>query len=137
MKLAVIGSRNFTLEARGFKALDQLYDKITMIISGGARGADSLGQKWAQSRGFPCLIHYPRWTTREGLQDKTAGFRRNKDIINDCDAVLAFWDGKSNGTKDSIKYADALEKPITIAFFEKNKITEVKFLNGFIWPNKS
>jgi predicted Rossmann fold nucleotide-binding protein DprA/Smf involved in DNA uptake len=116
-KVAVIGSRNFSDKERLFKILDNNKDRIKVIVSGGAQGADSLAQEWAKERGFPCLIFYPRWKDENGKHDRGAGFRRNRLIINYSDVVLAFWDEQSRGTKNSIDIATQLNKPVKVFKF--------------------
>ena len=117
-KIAVIGSRTFTDKKKLFDILDKNFEKIGMIVSGGAKGADELGRVYAQERGFPCLIYYPRWRSVSGDFDRGAGFRRNYEIIKNCDIVLAFWDGVSNGTKHSLELAKQLNKRIKILNFK-------------------
>lgn len=117
VKITIIGSRTFDDKERLFQILDKNFEKIEMIISGGAQGADLLGQLYAQERGLPCLIHYPRWHSIDGTYDKGAGLRRTRSVINGVDMVLVFWDGKSNGTKRSIDLAERLGKKVKIFKF--------------------
>ena len=125
-KIAIIGSRNFKDKNLLFGVLDKNFDKIEMIVSGGAKGADELGRVYAQERGFPCLIYYPRWRSVTGDFDKGAGFKRNHLIIKNCDVVLAFWDGVSKGTSHSLEIAKQLGKKVKILKFtpEDEKGTE-------------
>lgn len=101
MNIAVIGSRNFTDYNRLESILNELKPSITRIISGGAKGADSLGEKWANNNNIETKIYLPDWKTH----GKAAGFIRNKQIIMEADEVVAFWDGKSKGTEHSLKLA--------------------------------
>lgn len=117
-KIAIIGSRTFTDTKKLFDILDKNFEKIGMIVSGGAKGADELGRVYAQERGFPCLIYYPRWRSVGGDFDRGAGFKRNYEIIKNCDIVLAFWDGVSNGTRHSLELAKQLNKKIKIVNFK-------------------
>lgn len=111
MKVAVIGSRTFKDYDRAKRILD-LYP-ITVIVSGGAKGADSIGEKYADERGLKKEIYKPDWD----LFGKKAGFLRNTTIIENSDMIFAFWDGKSNGTKDSLDKAQKLKKTTLIAYF--------------------
>jgi len=107
MKVAVIGSRgfnNYELIKETLSSLD-----ITLVVSGGAMGADTLGERYARENGIPTKIFKPDWTKGRG-----AGFLRNTDIINEADTVVAFWDGKSKGTLDSIKKAEKQGKKVLI-----------------------
>ena len=49
---------------------------------------------------------------------KAAGFKRNKNIIDNCTEIIAFWDGKSKGTLNSINYAKSINKKVTICYFD-------------------
>lgn len=113
-RVAVIGSRDFKDKKRLFEILDKNFNKIEMIVSGGAHGADELGRAYAQERGLPCLIYYPRWHSLDGEFDRGAGFRRNHLIIRNCDIVLAFWDGASKGTANSLEIAKILGKKFQV-----------------------
>ena len=95
MKLAIIGSRSFNDSHLLTKTLLHYIPKITMVVSGGAKGADILGEWWAKENNIETQIFYPDWDTH----GKKAGFIRNQDIIKNCDACIAFWDGISKGTQ--------------------------------------
>jgi len=117
IKLAVLGSRTFEDCERLYKILDANIDKIEMIVSGGAAGADSLAQEWCKERGVPILIYYPRWHSLDGDFNRGAGFKRNYYIISACDKVLAFWDGSSRGTANSLSIAKELNKSVKLLYF--------------------
>ena len=108
MKVAVIGSRGFDDYVLLKETLSKI--EITLLISGGARGADSLGERYANENNIPKKIFYSEWDKH----GKAAGFLRNTDIINEADIIIAFWDGVSNGTKDSITKAKKQNKQIII-----------------------
>lgn len=131
--IAIIGSRDFNDYDRVNYVLSKVQNgnpkwKL-VIISGGAKGADSLGEKWAEDNNCETIIFLPKWddlthpnarikTNKFGKQyDANAGFRRNKDIVDNSDVVIAFWDGKSAGTKNSIDYANQIGKPVFIFYF--------------------
>lgn len=91
MKVAVIGSRSITVRNLG----DYLPAGVTEIISGGAAGVDTCARLYAEAHHIKLteiLPDYRRY--RRG-----APFQRNLAIIEAADLVLAFWDGKSKGTK--------------------------------------
>lgn len=117
IKLAVIGSRTFTDRLRLFKILDQNKDKISYLVSGKADGADTFADDYAKKTGIPIINYYAVWRPG-GVLDKGAGFRRNAKIIRECDEVLAFWDGVSKGTQNSIMLAEQAGKPVTIIYFD-------------------
>ena len=93
-----------------FKKMDQLTKKVTtriVVVSGTARGADQLGEAWARARGHAIEQFPADW---ENL-GRSAGYRRNVEMVatlKERDAVVAFWDGKSKGTKHTIDIASAL-----------------------------
>ena len=109
MKLAIIGSRTFDNYKLLKEELQPYKDKITLVISGGAKGADSLGESWAKENNIPTQIFLPDWSKGKG-----AGFERNKDIIKNCDVCIAFWDMKSRGTAHSIGLCKLQNKPYKI-----------------------
>lgn len=109
MKVAIVGSRDFTDLAQVRAYVDGLPEDAT-VISGGARGVDITAETQATKRGLRVISHHPDWD-RDG---KSAAFVRNATIAEDCDEMVAFWDGKSRGTKSAIQYARDLRKPVTI-----------------------
>lgn len=111
MKVAVIGSRTFNDYER-MKGILNLFP-ITTIVSGHAKGADKLGEKYADENNIPKEIYIPQWD----LFGKKAGFMRNEDIIKNSDIVIAFWDSKSKGTRDSIGRANQMKKTTLIVYF--------------------
>ena len=111
MKLSIIGSRSFFDYTMLEKILNK--EKIDILVSGGAIGADSLGEQYAENNNIPTLIFKPDWK-RFG---RAAGFIRNKDIIDNSDKVIAFWDGKSKGTLNSINLAKKQNKKVIIYEF--------------------
>lgn len=117
-KVAVIGSREFENKKRLYEVLTKNKDKIKLIISGGARGADSLATEWAADYGIPYLVFPAMWHDPEtGEYNKGAGFKRNRSIVEQCDILFAFWDGKSKGTQHSLEMAKQLNKPVRIISF--------------------
>lgn len=72
-----------------------------VIVSGTARGADKLGERYAAEHGYT-VERYPANWERDG---KAAGFIRNRQMADVADALIAFWDGTSNGTKSMIEIA--------------------------------
>lgn len=108
MKVAVIGSRTFDNYDEVKNTLSTL--KISLLVSGGAKGADSLGERYAKENNIETKIFHPDWDK----YGKRAGFLRNSDIINEAELIVAFWDGQSKGTKDSIDKALKSDKKLLI-----------------------
>jgi hypothetical protein len=114
MNIGIVGSRTFTDYTYFCKCLLELIfiERINKIISGGARGADSLGERFAKEYGINFDIFVAEWD----LFGKSAGFKRNKSIVDESDLIIAFWDGKSKGTKDTLNKA-AKSKKTSIIFY--------------------
>ncbi len=106
MKLAIVGSRDFD-DYEFLKKMIQ-YHPCTKIISGGARGADTLAKRYAVEHGIPLREFIPDWDTF----GKSAGFRRNEQIVKACDELVVLWDGISRGTKHSLELAQDAGKPV-------------------------
>jgi predicted Rossmann fold nucleotide-binding protein DprA/Smf involved in DNA uptake len=114
-KLAIVGSRNFDDYAMLNEKLTPYKNIVELVVSGGAKGADSLGEKWAKENNIPVKIFHPDWKK----YGRAAGPIRNKEIINNADVVIAFWDGKSSGTKSSIELAKKAGKKVEVVLFKK------------------
>ena len=110
MKYAIVGSRTCTSPKHVFPVLERMLRHGDMIISGGAKGADKLAEQFAKEFEFTIKIYKANWV-RYGL---SAGPRRNKIIVDECDEVIAFWDGKSKGTKNALGPAREAKKPVHI-----------------------
>ena len=116
MKLAIVGSRTFNDYNLLVEFIEKNYDidEITHIVSGGARGADSLGERFAEEFDKEKIIFPAEWKK----YGKSAGFKRNVDIIENCDECVCFWDGESHGTKHDIELCKEKEKPYKICYFK-------------------
>ena len=110
MRVAIIGSRDYpNLEVvRSYVA--SLLSEGDVVVSGGARGVDKAAEEAAKARGLKVVSIRPQW----GKFGRAAGFRRNSDIVAQCDRLVAFWDGKSRGTQDSIRKAKAAGKEVQV-----------------------
>lgn len=109
----VCGSRDFT----NYNLMRQKLDKILVninqpitIVSGGARGADKLAERYAKDKGYGLIVIPAEWDKH----GKGAGYIRNKQMVDISNYVIAFWDGKSKGTKHSIDIAKKQNKPIRV-----------------------
>ena len=85
-----------------------------IIISGGARGADTLGEKYAQDEGFSLEVFPANWNKF----GKSAGFIRNEQMAEIADALIAFWDGKSHGTKHMIEIMENKKLLVRVVNYE-------------------
>ena len=111
-KIAIIGSRDFENYALLKTTLESF--SPTQIISGGAKGADALAERYAAEHDIELIVYKADWKQF----GRGAGVIRNRQIVDHCDQVIAFWDGKSRGTKSSIDYAKKLGKPVLIVSFD-------------------
>lgn len=108
MRVAVIGSRNLRIDDLGA----YLPGEVTEIVSGGARGIDTSARLYAKAHAIRLVEFLPDYA-RYG---RAAPLRRNLQIIAYADLVLAFWDGKSRGTKFVIDQCGKQGVPVNIVF---------------------
>ena len=104
MKVIIAGGRDF----KDYDLLCQKVDKILSrqteieIVSGAAKGADKLGERYAEERGYPIKRFPADW----GTFGNAAGYRRNVEMAEYADALIAFWNEESRGTKHMINIAE-------------------------------
>jgi len=115
MKLIIAGSRNFNDYKKLCKICGHLLQNQANIeiISGAARGADQLGEKYASEKGYS-IKQFPANWNKYG---KAAGPKRNLQMANYSDALIAFWDGKSRGTKNMIELANKRKLNVLIFYY--------------------
>lgn len=120
MNVIIAGGRNFL----NYEILKEFCDEVLVgfeninIVSGMAPGADTLGNRYAEEKGYPLLPFPAKWDdleapgakigiTRYGKKfNRLAGFKRNEDMAKVGDMLIAFWDYKSGGTKNMIELAE-------------------------------
>ena len=103
MKLAVVGSRNFDDYAWMEQCIFSFVraEDLEAVVSGGARGADALAERFAASHGVPLVVVPADWKKF----GRSAGPVRNSEIVRPADGGVAFWDGCSPGTRDTLARA--------------------------------
>ena len=112
MKIIIAGSRNFT----DYNYLKQKLDMVLklyptfVLISGGAQGADKLGERYAAENGLKVEQYLADWNTH----GKSAGYIRNVEMSKNADALITFWDSSSKGTKHMIDIATAAKLKVKI-----------------------
>ena len=106
MKVAVIGSRNLRVDDLG----EYLPEGVTEIVSGGARGIDTCARNYALAHGLKLTELLPEYEK----YGRGAPLRRNITIIEYADLVLAFWDGRSRGTKFVIDNCKKRNIPVSV-----------------------
>ena len=120
IKLAVVGSRSLTDPEPIWDKLDEYLEiaidkgEELIIVSGGAKGIDTLAADFAKQRGLILINVYPAWNDRDGNFIRSAGFKRNDIIWEVADCGVAFWDGYSKGTEHSFKLAKRYNKRLSV-----------------------
>lgn len=113
-RIGIVGGRDFfdyyVLKLHVSNYIIHHNVEVEYIVSGGARGADSLAEDFATEFGYPTKVFLPDWDQF----GKKAGPMRNETIIQNSDIVFAFWDGASRGTKSSIDFAKAYGKELIV-----------------------
>ena len=120
MKLAIIGSRTFTdfnLAEYYFLRYYNQYQQELEIVSGGAKGADSLAKQLAEKYKLKLTEHLPDYAKHSNI----APLVRNQLIINDAEEIICFWDGDSRGSRDSLRKAKDKGIPTFIVYFKENE----------------
>lgn len=105
IKLIVAGGRDFNdynvLTTELNDLLSNLEESSIEIVCGMARGADSLGERYAKENHIPIKYFPANWNAH----GKSAGYIRNEEMARYSTHLIAFWDGKSKGTKHMIDLA--------------------------------
>lgn len=122
MKVVIAGSRTFNhTEPYYMRELEKLvqrfeddYGTITMVVSGGARGPDKLGEMWARSND----VHLAKFPAQWDLHGKAAGPIRNQEMGEFADAAIIMWDGVSSGAKHMSQVMLKQKKPFIIDTFQ-------------------
>lgn len=122
-KVAVIGSRDFPhLDMVEYFVLRLPVD--TMVVSGGARGVDTVAQKIAEEQGMAWMVIRPDY---QAYPSYSAPKMRNQEIALASDEMHAFWDGFSEGTADAIERMHKLKRPVTIHYADGVTVMESCF----------
>lgn len=104
-KLIIAGGRDFGDFALLTETVDTFIedhiDEDITVVCGMARGADRLGERYAELHGLRVLKQPADWD----YYGKSAGFRRNEQMASNATHLIAFWDGESRGTKHMIEAA--------------------------------
>lgn len=120
MRVIIAGGRDFN----DYEYLKLTCDKVLAnqknleIVSGTAKGADQLGEKYAKDKNYP-INRYPADWDKYG---KSAGHKRNTLMAENAEALIAFWDGGSRGTKNMIDTATRLNLRVRIIKYTEEKI---------------
>lgn len=115
-RVIIAGGRDFSDTRLLFRWLNKI-DGIETVLSGGASGADTIGEQYAEVCDIPIERHLPNWDAF----GKSAGPIRNADMAERADTLVAFWDGKSRGTKDMIQRALKLGLEVHVIRYESKE----------------
>ena len=118
-RVVVAGGRDFNnyelLKQKLTHFLSRKKPNEVEIVSGGARGADSLGERFAKEKGCQLKIMNADWNTF----GKSAGYIRNAEMAKYADACVVFWDGVSRGSRHMINLAEKEGIPVKVVNYEK------------------
>lgn len=115
-KLGVVGCQTIT-DYEAFKVVMSRVMQLSewcfqTIVTGGSKGVDTMAERIAKESGLAVIVHKPDWKA----YGKGAGIKRNEYIVADSDLVIAFWDGESKGTKNSIERAKMAHKSLLVMY---------------------
>ena len=114
MRVIIAGSRDFSDYQLLSDTMHSLFPNMGIeVVSGMARGADYLGYCFGKENGLVIHEMPADWNT----YGKSAGFKRNAEMSKVGDILVAFWDGKSNGTGNMIRLMQLKGKPVHIVTF--------------------
>ncbi len=121
MRIVIAGSREFDDYELLKGTLNHILDEQTAsveLVAGHAKGADLLAEKYARENGLPIHIIKPDWKA----YGRAAGPIRNRQMLDyakeESPLVVAFWDGKSKGTRNTIETARSLGIAVEIVRFD-------------------
>ena len=114
-RIVVAGCREYKNYEEAKEYIDFCISKIRedenlIFLSGGCRGADLLGERYARENGFELEIYPANWEK----YGRAAGPKRNREMVLAADYIICFWDGKSRGTKTLVEFAKRENKPLRI-----------------------
>lgn len=115
-RVIIAGGRHMNdyalVERHANKLLHRLYEEKeeVVIVSGAAKGADHMGELYAENKGLVCMTYPADWDTH----GRSAGYKRNTLMAENADALIAFWDGESRGTGHMIDIAKKKGLPVRI-----------------------
>ena len=119
-RVIIAGGRDFSDYDFLARTMDRLLYEVTddiTVVCGMARGADSLGEKYATEKNYAIDYHQAEWSQF----GRGAGYRRNIKMAECSDALVAFWDGDSKGTKHMIETAQKHGLKTRVIRYDKRK----------------
>jgi hypothetical protein len=110
VKVAIVGSRHYPDLSRVADYVGSLPASST-VVTGSAAGVDATATRTARERGLPVRV---LGASFEEARDADAAAERNQRLIDACDVLVAFWDGASNGTRQTIDRALASGREVHV-----------------------
>lgn len=123
MKVIIAGGRDFTNYALVEEAIKRSAFEITQVVSGNAKGVDTLGEVWALANNVPVEAFPADWAAH----GRAAGPIRNREMADYADALIAIWDGESKGTANMIQ--QARNKHLNIFIYLVKESNDKKSIN--------
>lgn len=130
MKTIIAGSRTVTDYSIVLKAIQLSKFDISEVVSGGARGADSLGERFAKENKIPVKIFPANWE----MYGKKAGFLRNREMAEYGEALIAIMINNSKGTSNMISLAK--EKGLKVYVLEIEESPNLKDNSKISWKEE-
>ncbi len=141
MKTIIAGSRHINDYDIIFKAIEDSGFKITEVVSGAAKGVDSIAVVWGEWHGIPAKLFPAEWddleapgafvTVKNGrMYNVKAGFQRNQKMADYADALILIWDGYSKGSADMLRRAKKNSLKIFEVRTDKKRAQEVQIKGG-------
>ncbi len=124
MKVIIAGPRtvnDYSLIPLAIRNAEKHGIRIAEVVSGHARGVDTLGERYAKENGYPLKLFISEWRK----YGKSAGPVRNVEMAGYSDALVAIWDGVSKGTKHMIETMRRSSKPVYVL-----NLLDYKYLEG-------
>lgn len=109
MKLLIAGSPSITNYSLVVSAIEESGFEATEVLSGGARGVDRLGERFAAERGVPVVQIKPDWS-----RGRHAGLLANSELVAQSEVAVVVYDGVSTGTQDTIRRLQEVGKPVFV-----------------------
>jgi predicted Rossmann fold nucleotide-binding protein DprA/Smf involved in DNA uptake len=101
MRVAIVGSRRYSEPSRVSEYVNALPPRAS-IITGSASGVDAAATKAARAKGIPVQVMAASF---DEMADASRSAARNQRLVDACDVLVAFWDGRSKGTRGTVERA--------------------------------
>lgn len=129
-RVIIAGSRHIANIDAIVDAVNESSFTVIEVVSGCAKGVDTLGEEWARQFGCSIKRFHADWKNINSSDaliginsyrkyNVFAGYQRNEKMAEYADALIAVWDGKSNGTKHIIKTTTDLKNPYSCLKYRK------------------